>query len=197
MATYGTPGNDIIFGDTSDATIFGGEGADTITGDNFAEALYGNQGNDSLQGGGGADTLYGGQNNDTVKGNEGDDILYGNLGNDSLEGNTGNDYLHGGQGNDTLNGGAGNDQLLGQLGNNRFVFEDDAGHDTIHGYVHGADRIEIERGINDLPITTAADVLARVSYSGGNAVISIDQQTSITLLNIAPGTLTLDDFLVS
>ena len=107
-ATYGTSGDDILYGlDNQDDLIYGYAGND---------ALIGNSGNDLLYGGDGADTLIGGTGNDTLYGDAGDDVLDGGDGNDTLTGDVGNDVLDGGNASDLLYGGAGDDTLGGEFG---------------------------------------------------------------------------------
>ena len=122
LETYGSTGNETLYGYKSGDMIDAGAGAD---------ALYGYGGADTLLGGDGADSLYGGDGDDLLSGGDGADYLQGDAGNDVLEGGTGNDTLFGGVGNDTLSGGAGNDAIDAGLGDDLVIY--DGGNDTIVG----------------------------------------------------------------
>jgi Ca2+-binding RTX toxin-like protein len=67
-------------------------------------------------------------------GNAGDNALYGNRGNNGLFGMAGDDRLDGGRGNDLLGGGEGMDT---------FVFGSGYDMDTIAGFTHGEDTIDV------------------------------------------------------
>ena len=111
-------GNDTLYGQGGDDTLYGGDGNDILYGQGDDDILYGEDGNDILSGGNGNDTLYGGNGNDKLKGGKGNDILYGGDGNDTLRGNKGDDELYGGRGRDLLRGGQGDDILDGGPGIN-------------------------------------------------------------------------------
>lgn len=88
--------------------------------------------------------------NNTLVGNASANVLRGEAGNDYIAGGGGNDTLYGGDGNDTLVGGAGADRLIGGAGADRFVFQSisdspvgPALRDTIEGFDHGQDRINL------------------------------------------------------
>ncbi|HRE16701.1 MAG TPA: calcium-binding protein, partial [Rhodocyclaceae bacterium] len=70
----GCAGNDSIFGDSENTTLFGAAGDDS---------------------------LFGSAENDILVGGTGDDRLYGQASDDVLDGGTGNDYMEGSAGNDT------------------------------------------------------------------------------------------------
>jgi len=163
---HGTPGNDIIRG--------------TI----HADTIHGLAGNDTLYGGGGNDTLYGG---------DGDDNLYGDAGDDTLYGGDGNDVLWGGDGNDVLDGGEGNDYLVGGVGNDTFVFKPNFGHDTIADFTAGAGTDDVIEFDSQL-FSGFEEVIAAAQQVGSSAVITFDDDNSLTMANVALSSLHVDDF---
>jgi Ca2+-binding RTX toxin-like protein len=80
----------------------------------------------------------------------------GGIGNDTIIGGDGNDVLNGGDGNDNLNGGAGNDALNGGLG-----------VDVVNG----------GSGDDVMVVTSAAEIVAGESYTGGNGFDTLNLQT--------------------
>ncbi len=75
---------EIAYGDVN---IFGGEGNDI---------LWSNIGNDTIYGAGGDDIIDGGPGNDMLYGNADNDQIFGGAGDDRLEGGDGDDILYGG-----------------------------------------------------------------------------------------------------
>lgn len=128
-------------------------------------------------GGGGISYVDGGNGNDT--------LIASDVGM-QLRGGSGNDTLVGGAGIDRLEGGAGNDDLTGGAGADTFVFAKNTGLDTIQDFELGVDTIEIKgvKNFNDLQIIN----------QGGNALITINNNTTITLVNVDHTLLTVDDF---
>lgn len=106
-AVIGTPGDDLLAGDSSSETLDGGAGNDV---------LIGNNGGDTLIGRVGADLLVGGSGNDTLLGLLGPDRLFGGRGDDRLSGGPDDDLLVGNLGSDTLKGKSGIDQLRAKDG---------------------------------------------------------------------------------
>lgn len=134
----GGSGNDTIFGNTADNSLWGGSGGDTLYGLAGDDYLYGSTGDDLLIGGGGADRLYGEAGVDRLFGEDGNDFLYGFGEHDELYGQNGQDILDGGDGDDYLSGGADGDSLYGGAGNDDIY--GDSGEDYIYGGA-GADSI--------------------------------------------------------
>lgn len=176
-ATFGTDGNDTIYGNNSPSfseTIFGGAGDDFISSYAGADTLYGEAGNDTLIGGSEADILDGGDGDDTLDGGYGPDKMIGGRGNDII-GNSLNDMkgtnspLPGGAtfyGNN-ITGGEGDDTIYGSIFGDIYNFELGDGKDTITEYNttssgdlysdrlifgHGisVENIQVERSGNDL-----------------------------------------------
>ena len=78
--------------------------------------------------------------------------------------------------------GSGNDTMVGHSGSDTFVFHSDGGQNVVMGFSEG-DMLQIERNINGLHITSAADVAAHVTDHDGNAVIQLGHE-SITLIGV-------------
>ena len=133
-----------------------------------------------------------------LQGTNDDDVLIGTDGNDRIEGSAdpfgrfedGYDILIGGKGDDILIGGPNNSSVGGCIAD-IYRFDDDSGNDMILGFTLSlsgysgcsvVDRIEIPAGINGTTITSATDVLSRItSNSDGWAVIDLGSSNSITL----------------
>ena len=84
--------------------------------------------------------------NDQIMGTGLNDRIIGGKGSDLLTTFAGNDVVKGGGGADTLIGGQGDDTLYGGKGADTFVFDNapaDGGVDTVKGFVHGTDHIEL------------------------------------------------------
>lgn len=165
---YGQAGNDVVQGSTGDDYVNGGGGDDILYGSEGADRLIGSAGNDQLIGGNGADNLHGGS---------GDDILNGNGDDDILNGFHGNDELYGGGGDDVLRGGRDDDLLTGQTGTDRFVFDNDWGHDTIRDFASdGLEKIDLRNvtgidSIDDLTITNVAGAVL-IEYDGNSITLN-------------------------
>jgi Ca2+-binding RTX toxin-like protein len=134
--------------------------------------LLGLGGNDTINGGNGNDTLDGGNGNDTLDGGNGDDILIGGAGNDRISGGNGADVIRGGAGDDILTGGNGAD---------RFVFEANAGTDTITDFRRG-DLIDLTAlvGVKRSDVTISA---GKVFIENGSDDITILFQGDKMTLN--------------
>jgi VCBS repeat-containing protein len=76
MASFPSPGNDIIIGTAA------------------SEQISALAGNDNVRAGGGNDTVHGNGGHDNLFGEGGHDHLWGDAGNDSIVGGTGIDYAH-------------------------------------------------------------------------------------------------------
>lgn len=176
-------------------TIYGGLGNDTINGGGAAgDLLFGQFGNDVVSGGGVVST---GAQTDTIYGGSGNDTLYGESENeaggadptfdpdaeidftaleifpDSLFGEEGIDVIYGGLGSDTIHGGAGNDILYGNEGRDIFAFTGNDGVDLLMDFQPQYDFIQVKTNINGTGIATAADVIARATYTDDGLVINL------------------------
>ncbi|CCV04717.1 hypothetical protein MESS2_1370014 [Mesorhizobium metallidurans STM 2683] len=215
-------GQDHTPGDTNDA-LYGGAGNDTI---------YGNAGDDYLEGGAGNDRLFGNDTatsptvgNDTIHGGAGDDIIGGFGGTSTLYGDAGNDTILGGDQNDTIYGGRGADIILASTGadwmsaNNGITTGDGArdtfvffsGHspasvqDTIQGFKHGEDIIDLEEShvaliLNDAPGSSGTFVSSEAalgylqahSISAEGAVVKVDTGSSGLIVGFSDAAGTID-----
>ena len=174
-------GNDTLYGQGGDDTLYGGDGNDILHGEdgndklkggNGRDTLYGGNGNDKLKGGNGNDILYGGDGNDTLRGNNGDDELYGGCGRDLLIGGKGDDILDGGPGINTLRGGQGDDIfILGPGVNTRVPTSE---YTTIEDFNNKEDNILLNRNNFEALKDISGDILPQdqfqviQNYNGGN-----------------------------
>ncbi|GLK75510.1 hypothetical protein GCM10008171_07640 [Methylopila jiangsuensis] len=157
--------------------------------------VNGSYGNDKFTGGAFADKINGAAGNDTLLGGGGNDVINGGSGNDRLYGDAGNDTLVGGKGHDRFYGGAGNDRMTGNVGYDIFTFANTSGHDTITDFVAGPAKGDVISLLSSTGLDSFADVLAATHDVGGNAVITINANTSITLLGVTEASLHANDFL--
>jgi Ca2+-binding RTX toxin-like protein len=119
-------------------------------------------------------------------------IIAGGNGGETLDGKGGDDFLFGGNGADRLIGGDGNDRLTGGNGQDTFVFAAGFGHDTITDFTP-ADRIEFDGQI----FRNFQAVQAASQQVGNDTVITLDDQNSITLQNVALSSLHAHDFIIT
>jgi predicted extracellular nuclease len=185
----GKKGNDSVTGNAGNDTISGGDGNDRLFGASGHDTLKGEDGNDSLSGEDGLDLLFGGDGNDQIGGGAGSDTLRGEDGNDRMQGNDGDDSLNGGDGNDDVAGGHGADTLTGGRGNDDLVFEALFGHDVVTDFGRN-DRIELHDGL----FGSFQAVLAASQQVGGNTVITLDADNTITLQGVSRNSLEANDF---
>ena len=190
----GAAGNDTLIGGAGDDQLYGGDGNDSVAGDAGNDQLSGNNGDDRMHGGAGDDSVWGDAGNDTLYGGTGNDTLDGGGGNDLLHGDSGNDSLLGGAGNDTLDGGTGNDDLTGGTGADRYAFETQSGHDTIHDFDLSdsdhdgltADQLDVSELVdaNGDPIK-AFDVNI-IGDGHGNSVLQFPGGAQVTIIGLTP-----------
>lgn len=119
-AVFANGGNDTVFAFSGDDIVFGGTGHDSLFAGRDDDIVSGGAGDDDLRGERGADILSGGSGDDTLRGGAGDDVLIDGLGNDVSRGGSGDDVfifveavLEGGneQSQDEFRGGSGDDTL--------------------------------------------------------------------------------------
>lgn len=206
---FGGGGDDLLRGWDNNDTLEGGAGRDTVVGGHGNDRLYGNEGTDFLIGGNGRDMLWGGEGNDRLDAGavasgpnpdlslDDGNMLWGEGGDDVLWGGIRNDRLTGGDGNDVLQGSLGNDTLVGNAGADRFRFTGNDGDDTIEWFwTSHQDVLEIADGINGTDIHGGADVLARTSQVGNDAVIDLGAGNTVTLVGIQVASLSESAFYV-
>jgi Ca2+-binding RTX toxin-like protein len=172
-------GNNIVFADEGNDVVGGGTGNDILNGGGGQDSLFGGDGNDTLFGEVGSDILNGGGGNDVLNGGDNADTLFGGDGNDILFGDKGADWLDGGAGDDNLFGGAANDTLVGGAGADTFSFFLGGQNDTIADFQYGTDKLAF--GIRDIDVGA---MIANAQYVNGNAVLTLPDGSTVTLLGI-------------
>ena len=206
---YSAVQDDLNYDNYDNPAVFASE----VRGGNGNDVFMGGQGRDVLNGHGGNDTLMGGNNKDVLRGGEGNDVLYGDGGKDRLYGGNGDDQLFGGTGEDLIDGGRGNDMLSGGSGSDVFVFAGNSGADIITDFDATRDMVSLPDAlVGGLPAFSDADVLAHLTYAGGNAVLDLSglyqdlglggmsgfsnaDDITVTFLDVKPGELTGDNFM--
>lgn len=181
-------GNDSVVGGGGADTIGGGDGDDTIFSLGGADVVYTGASSvgDTVDGGDGNDTIYGGSSGDvdSLTGGAGDDELYGGSGNDVLSGGTGSDTLYGGAGDDNLTGGTSSADV--------FYFGTGSGADTVVDFEQGVDDIDLSA----YSLGAFSDVLALAYEIGGDTVIELTSDDSVTLTGESLSGLTASDFIL-
>jgi Ca2+-binding RTX toxin-like protein len=199
--------------------IIGSAYGDTLLGDGEANFLAGGDGNDTLIGGAGNDTLDGGAGNDTLDGGAGNDSLVGGTGADVFTDSTGNDTLAGGDGDDTFfvdYAGGATITASGEGGRDTYVL----GSET-PGYTYRVTDFAGGNAGDRIDISAILDASARAGLyagtdpfaggfiklvkSGSHTLLKWDLDgsagsahqlvTGLTLLNRAPASITLANFL--
>ena len=160
-------------------------------------------GQTTLSGGSFGDQLIAGNNGDRLSGNAGDDLLIGGAGADSLYGGTGNDVLFGWGGNDYLSGGSGADLFVYTKGTgiSSTGYSLNDGRDSITGFQHGIDKIWIadasgtlHLNVDKTQLLDNSGLVATVSQSGADTLLTLNGTESIRLLGIQKSTISDVDF---
>jgi Ca2+-binding RTX toxin-like protein len=100
------------------------------------------------------------------------------------------DVWDGGEGNDTLDAGRGDDDLTGGTGSDTFVFRANSDHDIIRDFEKGQDTIQTI----GLDVTAASLVDGVTENADGNAVITLSDGNTITLVGVKAADVTSDMF---
>ena len=167
--------------------IIGTDASEVLSGGNKSDIIYGGAGADTLDGGGGRVDVRSGSMN------PGDFDLLGSGNGDFLFGGDGDDTLRGYAGNDLLSGDGGNDDLWGGSGFDTFVFTE--GHDTVHDFFSGVDRIAIDTAFLDgLPIEVWLNNAAQKTEAG--LLLTAASGDTLLLKGIIDPTDILDDIAV-
>jgi len=126
--------------------------------------------------------------NNSIGGTDGNNTLNGNAGNDILRGFKGTDTLNGGDNDDVLEGGDGADAMTGGAGNDVFFYQlsfggtlADLSGDTITGFEHGKDTVDLATLFRDLSISRDDAVGAgflTLQTLGGNTLVKLDADGS-------------------
>ncbi len=201
--------------------LTGSASADTLRGNAAANVLIGGLGDDVLAGRGGADTLIGGTPGavstdfDTVDYSDDGGSVDVNLAtgtavdgggaNDTLVGieraigSQFADTLIGDGGNNVLTGLGGHDVLTGGAGVDTFVTTADAagnaafGNDTVTDFNVAQDFVSLRAFPS---IRSFADVQARLTQDGADAVVTVSAGNSVRLQNVNAASLTANNFLL-
>ena len=105
----------------------------------------------------------------------------------------GNDHVAATGNNNTLDGGAGNDALVAAAGHtgDHVVFQFGFGHDAVQGFsTAGNDVVHLE----SFGLGTFANLQTYMSQVGNDVLIGFDVGHSLTLQNVALGTLNQNHF---
>ena len=186
--TIGGMAGDTITGGTGNALIDGHLGNQSITGGSAGnETIWGGAG-DTIQGGAGNVTI-GGMAGDTITGGSGNTFIDADLGNQSVVGGSGNTTIWGGAG-DTIQGASGTGSaLIGFAGGNQTLWDNGAtstGSDSVFGFNQASgDRVSL----NSATDTTANVLATATADAGGNAVLHLNDGSSVTLLGVSVASL--------
>lgn len=189
---------------TNSGTVLGdillNGGNDTYRGSGMVDGqVSGGDGDDLIVGGIGDDDVLGGAGADNLRGRDGDDTLIGGGGGDVLRGGVGEDRLTGGNGKDRLFGGQDDDRLIGGKGGDIFIFNRNAGDDSIGDFKLAADRIDLTAfGLR--PADFADTVAPALSNAGGGATLldlaQLGGQGSVLIEGLAFADADLSDFIL-
>ena len=159
----GYGGRDVLGGSGGSDTLFGGLGNDRYILNSAGDAIGGEE---AYSAGGGIDTVEAwvdyvlprnleilrlqGTADLSGAGNYAPEVLVGNVGANMLDGGGGNDRIVAKEGDDVLVGRTGADTLVGDQGADTFILTSSydsragaANRDFIHGFEHGADKIDL------------------------------------------------------
>ncbi len=130
-------GDDTVYGSANgNDTIYGENGDDDISAGGGDNLIYGDAGGDTITSLGGDDTVYGGDGEDYILTGDGNDLIYGGSQADFIDSGDGDDLVDSGNGQDGVTLGAGNDRFIDneQGGHNgRDHVSGGDGHDTLLG----------------------------------------------------------------
>lgn len=216
----GLGGDDDIKGTGLDDVINGGAGNDVLLGEggNDTFLITGNGGLDHYDGGSGIDRIEGGAGNDIIGLQQGSLSLAGI---ESIDGGAGTDTLRlsalddvldlsalvvqgievisGLAGNDVMTASAASEAIRGGGGTDTFIFKAGTGHDVILDFQRGSlsnpvlDVIDL----SDFGFADFSSLLAETTLDGADALITLDETSSLRITGIAPTLLRADDFLLA
>jgi len=192
----GTGGNDRLTGDWHHDKIDGGGGADTMTGGKGDDIYTVDRKTDTVveKAGEGVDTIDSYSNSYTLPDNVEHLSLVASYGQTGI-GNALANRIAGGASGNVINGRGGNDWLTGGGGRDTFVFQRDAGHDTITDFqVSGSnsDRIDV-RGLG---FGSFAAIKSAMQDSGNHVTIDLPGSGYVTLAGVHAGQFGAEDFLL-
>jgi len=215
-ATTSGSAGDTVLGGTGNATIVGAPN-DTIagtTGNTFIDASQGSQ--SVLGGSAGNETIWGGAG-DTINGGTGANVTIGGVAGDTVIGGTGNQFIDADRGNQWILGGSGNTTVWGGSGDSvqGAAAGGSATVDLGAGRVSGQQEMLWDNGTssggNDTVVDFSQSVGDRISLNaatdnpnavlasatqdnGGNAVLHLNDGSSITLIGVSLSRLTTSYF---
>jgi Ca2+-binding RTX toxin-like protein len=215
----GTNRNDKLTGTDQDDVFYGKSGNDILIGrgGNDVFEVRGHAGLDVFNGGSGYDTIRGAKGNDVIKvksnqsnlisieeidGGAGKhDLIVGTKSKDNFDFSTivvtGIERISLGAGDDTILGSKGNDTFTGGAGHDTFRFKAGHGHDVVLDFHAGTffardDKIDLrETGMKNY-----LTLIENTRQAGNDTVITLDHHSSVTLKNVAPWTLSFENFLL-
>lgn len=176
----------------SNKKSFGTNGDDDIFGTSHNDVMFGLRGNDYILAGAGNDTVFGNRGNDWIDGGKGNDSLFGDRGNDVLIGGDGNDDLYGGSGRDLLLGGAGRDNLSGDGGDDKFLLRKGMGVDTIE-HLDAGDRIDVR----DFHIASFQALISSAKQKGHDVEIDLGHGDKLVIEDMRIADLHAQQFIIS
>ena len=133
--------------------------------------------------------------------NEAGEVIAGLSGNDVIDASgvtssTMQFILEGGAGDDVLHGGRGDDLLLGGAGADRFAFSGQNGTDTIAGFQHGSDLIDLAG--YGAALSSFSDLAGTISQVGADVHVDLGAKVAgagtIVLQNTQLATVGATDF---
>ncbi|MEL6554737.1 MAG: metallophosphoesterase [Cyanobacteria bacterium J06621_11] len=138
----------------------------------------------------GVDRIFGTERADNIVGTDADEIIFGGAlrdridggaGDDQIFGEAGRDVIMGGDGDDLVNGGLLNNNVFGDAGSDTFVLV--VGGDTrIRDFTVGEDKIGLMDGVSFGQLS--------IEKRGQNALISVDDEIALRVMNTAVDALT-------
>ncbi len=143
---------------------------------------------DTFLGGNGTDVLFGGYGDDRLEGGNGEDLLGGGSGDDHLDGGNGEDWLWGGSGSDCLIGGAGSDT---------FIFLQGDGTDTIKDFEVGNREDHEQIVLVGLDPDLTVEAILGSATGSEDTVITLDENTKLTLAGVTPDKLQAYHFILA
>ncbi|MFO1068092.1 MAG: calcium-binding protein [Geminicoccaceae bacterium] len=213
----GRDGNDWIKGGAGQDSLDGGTGKDIVSYSYSAAAVTVDLGAGTASGGDAQgdhiarfESVTGSDHDDQLKGSGGANQLNGGAGDDSIAGRGGSDVIVGGSGADVMDGGDGADSFVFY-----FTVESEPGQahrDTIKGFVHGTDEIDLSF-IDARLHTSGAQAFTfigndgftkegqvRVYQDGADTVIEVNNDgaggADLELLLLGHKTITAGDFVL-
>src|SRR5437762_3539166 len=199
-----TAAGDTIRGGSNNATIGGVAGVTMIGGTGGNQFLDASQGHQSVLGGSGGNETIWGAATDTITGGSGGNETIGSVAGESVTGGAANTVIDAsagsqrialGGGNSTVSGGA-HDTILGSSGSgsahiafaggNETLWDNGSttsGHDSVTNFSQAVgDRVSLATATD----TVSAVLASATSDLGGNVVLHLQDNSSITLVGVTP-----------